>query len=719
MLAVKKIIFLFNAVCLVFFCTKSIANSSNPRIQQSYLLQKIAQAPTISTAKRQWLTLFEQPGNSQFYYLANKSGQIYQLEQDNAKNTALLLDIGQALPSQAIINLSAFTLHPHFSERDQAGFGTFYTAHIEKANNSTASRLHEVNLSESLKFDAVVTEWKLAVSNQLDPANSREVIRIAVPTAEDSIRQLSFNPYSKAWHDDFSQLFISLSQSAALKKYPLYSGVILRINPIGTASNSYSVPLSNPYYANEKFDKALYLLGAGQIQQFIWPEKHASQLLVSHQYGMNNTPKQWLSYSNGGEDWRKHAPTAFIYQDTMPLSANNLLVYRGQNAPSLRNKLLLITQDELHWQLSSLANEAPLQTNAEQSNNYQSQARLPSSDVARLPSPKIEWQLSQQALLTSQLSLHRDNRGELLFFNEDSGAIYQLFQQDDMADFQETKSDTLSGLTLFLITLFGLLFSYIFYQVKVQNKSAKSLVRKRFSSLVLTQDKLALNLFRRHNPEPEKTITLASIKQCQVLLGDMTVITIDTTADHGFTEQQELEIRKLFHTEQIDKMVDGKVRRISLALNTRAKDSHIICLYLRKGSDRITKRSYFEVVDDVIDWCWLIAKYINSENTEKRIIKPKKTAEEIARAEHKSHDDTPLHKQAAIIRPATHLPEQVMSATDESGDDHDTGIESLTMETDLVNAIEKLGKLHQQGLLSVEEFAQAKAKLLENSNQTE
>jgi len=347
-----------------------------------------------------------------------------------------------------------------------------------------------------------------------------------------------------------------------------------------------------------------------------------------------------------------------------------------------------------------------------------------------LPSPKIEWQLTQQALLTSQLSLYRDNRGELLFFNEDSGAIYQLFQQDEILSSKDPQQSTFSAITFIFVIILCLLTGYIFYQVKIQHKSAKSLVRKRFSSLELTEDKLALNLFRRHNHEPEKVITLASIKQCQLLLGDLVITTINTTLGHGFTEQQELDIREIFHTEQIDKMVDGKVRRISLVLNTRAKDSHIICLYLRKGSDRITKNSYFEVVDEAIDWCWLIAEYINSGHTGTRILKPKISALEIAQSEHKSHDDTPLHTQAAIIRPATHptanvekiehLPTETHSATQNKIDNPlNTKIAAIKVETDLVNAIEKLGKLQQQGFLSVDEFSQAKAKLLENLNKTE
>jgi hypothetical protein len=48
-------------------------------------------------------------------------------------------------------------------------------------------------------------------------------------------------------------------------------------------------------------------------------------------------------------------------------------------------------------------------------------------------------------------------------------------------------------------------------------------------------------------------------------------------------------------------MVDGKRCRMTLSLNAQDTGKYIVCLYLPKSSDRITKRSYFEVVDDIID----------------------------------------------------------------------------------------------------------------------
>ena len=95
-------------------------------------------------------------------------------------------------------------------------------------------------------------------------------------------------------------------------------------------------------------------------------------------------------------------------------------------------------------------------------------------------------------------------------------------------------------------------------------------------------------------------------------------------------------------------------------------------------------------------------------------------------SEHKTHDDTPLHKQAAIIRPvplpresiveSKKVAEVVISAKNNDEitlvDNHAaTTIELAKVETDLVNALEKLVKLQQQGFLTADEFEQAKAKL--------
>jgi hypothetical protein len=632
MLTVNNTLFLLFSLCLLITSSACSANKEN-----QYLLQKIGQAPQSKTEKKQWLLLLDQPGNTPYYYLANKQGKIYQLDQDSPDNISLLLDLQSFSAKNPVLQLSAFTLHPNFSLRDQTGYGTFYTAHVEKyTTKNKTKRLADPTVTVPLAFDAVVTEWQLDLAKKVDKSRRREVLRIAMPTVKSDIRQLSFNPHSKPWNEDFSQMYISLSQSPTLRQHPLYSGAILRIYPQKNTTENYSVPHDNPYYASDKMDKTLYLFGAGQIKQFIWPDKHASRLLISHQYNFNDMIRHWISYSHGGEDWRKRAPKTFLHQSKSDLSANSLLVYRGQNAPALRNKLLLLSKNKQHWQLDSLSREIVSDTG----NTTQQKT---------LPPPTLEWQLRQQALQANHLTLYRDNRGELLFFNEDSGAIYQLFQQDIMYGSQESEQSTLSTIVMLFVILLFLLGIYVLYQVNIQQKSAKSLVRREFSNLVLTDDKLALNLFKHHQREIDKVIALSDIKQCQLLLGDLVIATINTTLGHGFTEQQEQALREIFHNEQIAKMIDGKVRRISLTINTSEKNKYVICLYLRKGSDRITKNSYSEVIDNAIDWCWTIANEINAKQTENRTFRAKITATDIAKANQKTDDDKPLPRKAVNI----------------------------------------------------------------------
>jgi len=707
-----------NAFIFIFFsCLLITSGVSSASKEKQYILQKIAQAPQQATGINQWLLLREQPGNSQYYYLANKQGKIYQLEQDSPDNTTLLVDLQLVFTENPLLQLTAFTLHPNFSLPDQVGFGTFYTAHIEKStNNNETKRLEDFSVTIPLDFDTVLTEWQLNSDKEINFSSQREVMRIAIPSAIGGIRQLSFNPYSKSWHENFSQLYISLSQSPKLKEHPLYSGAILRINPQQNAQQSYTVPHENPYYANREIEQTLYLFGAGQIEQFIWPNKYSPKLLISHQSTINHSLKHWLSYADGGEDWRQHKSEEVLYQHTS--TTNSLLVYRGQNAPNLRNKLLMLTHKNQQWQLNSLSSEVSYDSTGV----YQQ---------GGLSSPVIEWQLSQPALQAKDLTLYRDNRGELLFFNEDSGDIYQLFQQDITLGSQVSKDNSWIDINSLIIMLLVLLGFYIVYRIFLHQNSAKSIVRREYSNLTLTKDKLSLNLFRRHQHEAEKVIALADVKQCQILLGDLVVTTINTTLGHGFNEQQEQELREICRVEKIEKMIDRKVRRINLVLNTQDKAKYIVCLYFRKGSDRITKKSYFEVVDDIIDWCWFIAEEINSSQTGAR---PLKLKVPIVLHEKDYLDETPLHTQAASIRPTTRL--EIMSDVIEpkkdeevvfSGKNKDTSpkpnntpaISPVKVGTELVTALEKLVELQQQGFLTADEFELAKAQLLTSSNQIE
>lgn len=45
-----------------------------------------------------------------------------------------------------------------------------------------------------------------------------------------------------------------------------------------------------------------------------------------------------------------------------------------------------------------------------------------------------------------------------------------------------------------------------------------------------------------------------------------------------------------------------------------------ISLYMREGNNRLTKTSYKDIIEQLINWCWLINAVLNPQNAEKRRI---------------------------------------------------------------------------------------------------
>jgi len=698
---------------IVFFLLLLIVQVSQAAKQPAYTLQKLTQLPIPSEATGHWLHLTEQPNNKGSFFLANSQGKIYQLGVGKLAKTSLLFDLKRLALPVDILKLSAFTLHPNFAKRGSAGFGKFYTAHVETFFEDTKTRrITDSNVDIPLSFDAVLTQWQLDLTNNLEPSSRIEIVRIAIPDLNGGFKQLSFNPHSKSWHDDFSQLYLSLAQSQSLKEYPIYSGAILRILPPSKALKKkfYSIPKTNPYFANNEFEDALYVFGAGKIKQFNWPNKHSSKLLISHQYPFSYSITNWLSLSEGGEDWRRNAPQNPLYKSTESIANQGLLAYSGQNVPMLRKKLLLLSQKNQEWQLSSIKLEHLIISNDE-------------SETSIIPPQTTEWAFKLQTANTNQLGIYSDSFGEILLFNKATGIIYQVFQQADLTESTSLISSQLPLLIKLVLGFFIFILICIVIKIIKQKISIKNIARNHFAKITLADDKSNIQLFRRHLKVPSIIIPMTEIDQYQVCLGQEILATISCLTGEGFNSKQEERLRELCRIEQIAKMVEGKVRRISLIISDKDNSKFTVCLYFRQGSERITKKNYFDVVDDTIEWCWLIAEQINPSQTGIRSTTDSHSKVDSNLTEHKCLDNSPLHAQAAVIRPATHPePKEIKYSSVkveniEKNQDTNTKIASpKSREIDLVYALEKLVKLQQQGFLTALEFKQAKAKLLDDNN---
>jgi hypothetical protein len=655
-----------------------------------------------------WQQLVLNPSNNQQHFIINKTGQMFLV--DEMKNFSLVLDINVNRPvAQSPLKLTAITLHPNFSLRDQPGYGTFYTAHLEALDKqSKTKRIQENNDALMLKFDAVITEWQFNSINyqKVNVKTKREVIRIAVPSNNMTIEQMSFNPYTKSWNEGFGLLYVALNGEVD-RQEPLYSGVILRINPTKFGLRSFTVPNSNPYLKDIDIRDEIYLLGAQKIKQFVWPSKSSNNLLLSHQY-LN---KSLLSWVNMKSDWRKSPPKNVVYQADVPIE--DTLLYRGRYLPHLRNKLLILTKVNQAWLVESLHIKPSVSS---------------VTSIENKPDP--EWQFGPQQLANeSNVSFSQDFNGEVLVLDKTVGKIFQLPQASVTmkkaikASVAPAEKPTSGVYVLFLVLIALGVFIYF---IKRNKTSAKAIVRTQFAQLELSESQHQIGLYHRHKNSPDIIIDIVDIATCEVMLNEVSVCVINQNAGHGFDNDKDQDLRSIFIKEKVDKMVDGKIRQISLSFTDVRNKTYDICLYMRKGSARVTKKTYSVVIEDAIDWCWLIASKINPNETAKRKEKPVIYSKQSLEATKPVGEITSLHEQAEMNRNAAGVtlksnqgPNITSAVTPPKATVAEASNEAIvstkqqsSIDTELVNALEKLVDLKQQGFLTQEEFTKAKENLL-------
>ena len=355
------------------------------------------------------------------------------------------------------------------------------------------------------------------------------------------------------------------------------------------------------------------------------------------------------------------------------------------------------------------------------------------------PVPQVEWQFTHQQIpARSQLSFVTNSFGEVLLLDNTENILYQLSQKkvgvsgsDLEPEVQERSSET--GSNFLVLFIFSVVAGAFYLIVKRSKFSAKTYVRRQYSRIELSESKQQIQLYRRHESDAEVILELSDIVSSEIQLNDIGLSFINCDEGHGFDRNKEQDLRTAFTKEHVHKMVDGKVRQVSLQLVDKQKQNFIICLYMRKGSNRITKKNYFTVVDDLIDWSWLISGQLNPVETAKREVSSIEKFVETEKGHAEEENAVPLHDQAEAIRATTHkAPSQTsLNETNETNSQIDTKVETKepsmlysheiehknvdsAIDTELVNALEKLVNLKQQGFLTLEEFDQAKAKLLKN-----
>jgi len=670
--------------------------SSFSTFAKQYHLDVLAELPTLDAKNIvAFIPVPSATTKKNQYFIANENSDLYRLS-----GTSLSPLVNLQLTKETNQNfekLTAITLHPSFAISDQQGYQTLFTAHIETAKvNNNIARITVLENPTPLPFDAVVTQWQLPINNNELPER-REVLRIAVPSVTYAIQKIAFNPYSKAWHDDYGLMHIALSNSADVqKKQPqpaLYSGAILRINPAKFGLRNYMVPNDNPFLKNSDVNNEIFILGSQKIISFHWSKQNFTQLFIQHIY--NNKPL--LAMASKGTDWRVNHQKKYVSSLPMNKSApNKIIPYRGKNFKDLSGSNLYLLKNNKGWQLTRLDNPAEQNIKAEGGHNKQTVSLF---DSNLLP-------------LKNEVSLFTDHQNEpfllditnkqLLTF-ADGEQLPQSSEDEANEDSQNqiTEDESTNAYSTLLLTLFFIVTAVIFYRLMPRNKATKKKLRKQFARFEIDKNKNMVSFYKRHQTEIDSQLAITDIVESEVLLNNFSLSIINADTDNGYSLQQETKTRAGFTGEHRNKLIEDEVRQVHLSLTDNNGKSYLVCMYLRKGNQRFTKVKFFDILEKVIDWNWFIAKELNPQATEERQV-------EILTTPPPAKVIVP--KVAKKKAPASPEPEIELTSetTKTSSELHDIAVH----DTELINSLDKLANLKQQGFLTEEEFSLAKAKIL-------
>ncbi|NQZ22455.1 MAG: SHOCT domain-containing protein [Colwellia sp.] len=662
---------------------------------EQYHLDVLAELPTLDS--KDIVALIPVPSattNSNQYFIANESSEIYRLKGKKISPFANFQLTKKT--NQVFEKLTALTLHPSFAISGQPGYQTLFTAHIETAKiNNNVARITLLNNPTSLPFDAVITQWQLPTNNHELPER-REVLRIAVPSITHIIQKIAFNPYDKAWHDDYGLLHIALSniaENVPKQLQPaLYSGVILRVNPAKFGLRNYTVPNDNPFFKNSDINNEIFILGSQKIMSFHWSKKNVTKLFVQHIYGS----KHFLSMAGKGADWRvnhqnKHV-SAITNKGNNP---NELIFYSGKNLKDLSGSILYLLKSNKGWQLTSLSNPAEQNIKTAGAQHNQTVSLFNNNQLPLKNEVRLFTDHQNEPLL-----FDITNKQLLIFTNLEKSPSSTKNRPNEESAKETTENESTNAYSTLLLTLFFIVTVVIFYRLVPGNKATKKQLKKQFARFEIDKTKNIVSFYKRHQIEIDSQLAITDIVESELLLNNYSLNIINVDSDNGYSLAKENKTRSSFTGEHRNKLIEDEIRQVHLSLTDNKGKSYIVCMYLRKGNQRFTKTNFFDILEKMIDWNWIIAKQLNPQATEKRKIVVLTSQ--------------PATKTVSLIakkNPST-KPEPVIELKAERTHTNSELHNIAVHDTELINSLDKLANLKQQGFLTEEEFSLAKAKIL-------
>ncbi len=355
---------------------------SAPIAHWSFELEDVVQVRSSAGQAPRLEYLIGGPDNG-LAYVIDQRGPIYSFDPAEANpTTTTFLDLRTAVGSLTTGNESGvrgMAFHPDFNDDTKDGFRKLYVAFSRTSGSTAVGNPVIFDSPGNTNHYTVLGEWDVNANGTVDTSSYRELMRVEQPFGNHNSGHIGFNPTANPGDADYGKLFmavgdggsgngpfdLSLDIDATPAPYP--HGKILRIDPIATATEPYTVPNDNPFANVANRVEETWAYGLRNPHKFEWDsvtgEMYISDIgqgsIEEISIGRSEANFGWndregtFSFSNGSVSALpgNHATDAFTYpvaqydhSGTNGISGSSAVVggtvYRGTKVPELTGMYL-------------------------------------------------------------------------------------------------------------------------------------------------------------------------------------------------------------------------------------------------------------------------------------------------------------------------------------------------------------------------------------------
>lgn len=304
-------------------------NGTIPASPLSAELVDVIRIPDSSGSAPRLEYLAEAPDATGRLYVSDQRGRVWRF-QPGDQQPEVFLDTS-TLPGFNTDNqtgLRGFAFHPDYAKPGTAGQGKFYVSYV---TNPQGAPDFPVPPGANTVLHAVVAEYTLGPSGVIDPGSQRELMRIGEPFGDHNIGNIAFNPTVAPASPDYGKLYIALGDGGnnfpAVPIDPFNNGqnrssplgTLLRIDPIQSGADAYTVPADNPLVGTPGALPEVWASGLRNPHNFTWDLGGDHKMLIAD-IGQDNIEEVNLGAPGANYGWDNREGT---FQVTNPNAAPN------------------------------------------------------------------------------------------------------------------------------------------------------------------------------------------------------------------------------------------------------------------------------------------------------------------------------------------------------------------------------------------------------------